>query len=275
MPETETTYADTAKVTSCETQESNSFVVEDDHGHSMYVDLAPRQEVFADNLEGMLLYDGLRGTVHRSHVAKTGMLVGRTEDDGGNPRPVGFESSLERATAIAFLLHPNTVGLKCQPRKVEFLEPVHKVASNTLDFLLTQRSGAKTYVFVKNEEALGLPKTALICQAIRKVLPEGYGFATISEATLPTIMRGNNERMFLAKRFPDPEADARLALVFNDILDVDRFTVNELVQRCQPGSRLADQGRIFDAILRAIADQKIATSRLEAIDYPTVLGWHA
>lgn len=224
------------------------------------------------NLDLMLPYDGTRGVVHRSAWAKTGMFVARTAEDGNLPRPVGFESSLERATAISALLHPNTYGLKSQPRKVQFEHPVENVKSNTLDYLVTLFTGQKYYLFVKNEEALGRPKTVLICQEIRRNLPAGYGFALISEANFPPIVRGNHERMFLAKRHPDPEADDRLASVLDEVIDVDRFTVEELVFRCAMGPRKSDQGRAFDAVLRAIADGKLYANRRELIDYPTVLG---
>ena len=213
----------------------------------------------------------LRGVVHRSTWAKTGMFVASTEEDGGLPRPVGHESALERATAISALIHPNTFGLKSQPRKVYFKQPVAEVKSNTLDYLVTLKTGQKIYLFVKNEETLGRPKTALICAEIRRNLPEGYGFATVSEATFPPNVRGNHNRMFLAKRCPDPVADARLAEVLDDLVDVPKFTVEELVFRCKIGPRQADNGRAFDAILRAIADKKLAANVRDLIHYPTVL----
>lgn len=233
----------------------------------------PLPHLTAENLDEVLPYDGVRGTVHRSHVAKTGLLVGRTVEDGGRPRPIGFESSLERAVAISCLLHPDTFGLKCQARKIEFDEPVFGVKSNTLDFLLTQRSGARTYLFVKNDEALERPKVSALTLAIRSALPDGYGFAILSETSFPPVVRGNNERMFLAKRSPDPAADTRLVEVLDDLLNSERFTIDEIVFRCQPGDRNADRGRIFDAVLRAIADKKLVAPRHETLDYPTVLGW--
>ncbi|MFQ6777504.1 hypothetical protein V6Z69_20090 [Cereibacter sphaeroides] len=235
------------------------------------VTLGAAQRMGYRDLDALLPYDGVRGVVHRSTSAKTGMLVGRTGEDGHRPRPVGFESGLERATAISALIHPNTFGLKSQPRTVVFERPVGKVQSNTLDFPLTLRTGERYYLFVKNDDTLGRPKTALIGEQIRRNLPEGYGFAVISEATFPPTLRGNNERMFLAKRFPDPEADARLSEVLADLIDVTRFTVEELVFRCGIGPRKADQGRAFDAILRAIADGTLIANRRELIHYPTVL----
>ncbi len=275
MPETRTTPALMDSTSACAAQDSRSFVVTDDLDRPIHFELGPPEALGHDNLEDMLPYDGLRSTVRRSTWAKTGMLVGRTDQDGQRPRPVGFESGLERATAISCLLHPNTADLKCQSRKVEFDQPVEKVKSNTLDFLLIHKTKARTYLFVKNDETLARPETTLICRAIRMGLPEGFGFAVISEATFPPVVRGNNERQFLAKRFPDPEADSRLAQVLDDLVNVDRFTIEELVFRCQPGPRHADQGRAFDAVLRAIADRKLAAPRLEIIDYPTVLGWPA
>ena len=261
--------------TACElpTLGNQALETSDGEGLPMREGWGPLQDLSIESLDEILPYDGVRGTVHRSHVAKTGLLVGRTEEDRGRMRPIGNESSLERATAISCLLHPQTIGLKCQARTVHFDQPVHEVKSNTLDFLLTQRSGARTYLFVKNDEALARPKMEAIMRAIRMGLPEGYGFACISEASFPPVVRGNNERMFLAKRVTDPEADARLAEVFKDVLNSDRFTINELVIRCQPGPRNADRGRAFDAVLRAIADRKVIVPHLEAIDYPTVLGW--
>jgi len=233
----------------------------------------PLPHLSTENLDEVLPYDGVRGTVHRSQIAKTGLLVGRTMEDGGRPRPIGFESSLERAVAISCLLHPDTIGLKCQARKIEFDEPVFGVKSNTLDFLLTQRSGALTYLFVKNDEALNRPKTEAISRAIRLALPDGYGLAILSETSFPPVVRGNNERLFLAKRSPDPAADARLAEVLDDVRNAERFTIDEIVFRCQPGDRNADHGRVFDAVLRAIADKKLVAPRHETLDYPTVLGW--
>lgn len=200
------------------------------------------------------------------------MVVGRTDEDEGLPRPVGHESSVERATAISALIHPNTFGLKSQPRKVHFKRAVGDVKSNTLDYLLTLKTGEKIYLFVKNEESLGLPKAALICAEIRRNLPAGYGFAVISEASYPRHMRGNNDRMFLAKRVADPVADDRLMEVLNDMIDVPKFTIEELVFRCKLGPATADQGRAFDAILRAIADEKLSANRQELIHYPTVVG---
>lgn len=47
-----------------------------------------------EGLEAILPYDGIRGTVHRSSYAKTGMLVGRTEQDGQSCCP--DRSSLHR-----------------------------------------------------------------------------------------------------------------------------------------------------------------------------------
>ena len=224
-----------------------------------------------EQIDALLPYDGVRGVVHRSTWAKTGMFVASTEEDGGLPRPVGHESALERATAISALIHPNTFGLKSQPRKVYFKQPVAEVKSNTLDYLVTLKTGQKIYLFVKNEETLGRPKTALICAEIRRNLPDGYGFATVSEATFPPNVRGNHNRMFLAKRCPDPVADARLAEVLDDLVDVPKFTVEELVFRCKIGPRQADNGRAFDAILRAIADKKLAANVRALIHYPTVV----
>lgn len=245
----------------------------DEMGAPIRIALGPLRDVSNENLDKLLPYDGLRGAVHRSQTAKTGMLVGRTAEDGGLPRPIAFESSLERSVAIACLLHPNTFGLKCQERKVEFASPVHGVKSNTLDFRLTLRTGQRIYLFVKNEEALERPKIEAICRAIRLSLPEGFGFAAVSEVFFPPVVRGNNDRMYLAARFADPDADSRLAEVLGDIRDADRFTVEELVFRCNIGGRNADRGRAFDAVLRAIAARIVVTPQLELIDYPTVLGW--
>lgn len=250
----------------------HAFGLRDNDGSLIRVELGQLDDLGYENLDTMLPYDGTRGVVHRSSWAKTGMLVARTREDSYIPRPVGHESGVERAAAIGAIIHPNTYGLKCQPRKVVFDTPVGKVKSSTLDFLLTLKTGEKYYLFVKNEESLGRPKTALICDQIRRKLPAGYGFSVVSEAMFPPYVRGNNERMFLAKRFPDKVADARLAEVLHDLLDVPRFTVEELVHRCNFGPRKCDQGRAYDAILRAIADLKLGANRREIIDYPTVLG---
>lgn len=229
------------------------------------------QDLGYDNLDELLPYDGVRNVVHRSASAKTGMLVGRTAEDKYIPREIGFESALERATAIAALIHPNTAGLKSQPKTIYFETPVDNTKSNTLDYLLTLKSGQRFYLFVKNSDSLSRPKTALIREEICRNLPAGYGLAVISEETFPPYLRGNNERMFAAKRFPDPDADARLNEVLTDLIDVQKFTVEELVFRCRLGPRKADQGRAFDAILRAIADGKLSANRRELIHYPTVL----
>lgn len=225
-----------------------------------------------ENLDELLPFDGTRGVVGRSASAKTGAFVARTEEDGYLPRVVGHESSLERATAIRSLIHPNVFGLKCQPRKVYFSKAIENLKSNTLDYLVTLKTGQKFYLYVKNEESLSKPKHALICEEIRMQLPAGYGFAAVSEAEFPPYVRGNNDRMFLAKRFPDPEADQRLYKVLKDLIDVERFTVEELVMRCKFGPKNAEKGRAFDAILRAIADHELDANRRELIDYPTVLG---
>jgi hypothetical protein len=238
---------------------------------TLRIDLGVPAQVGYDEVDTLLPYDGVRGVVHRSTWAKTGMFVARTEEDGWLSRPVGHEAALERATAISALIHPNTFGLKSQPRKVHFKQPVAEVKSNTLDYLVTLKTGQKIYLFVKNEETLGRPKTALVCAEIRRNLPKGYGFATISEATFPPNVRGNNNRMFLAKRFPDPAADARLEEVLEDLVDVPKFTIEELVFRCKLGPRQEDNGRAFDAILRSIADKKLAANVRALIHYPTVV----
>lgn len=222
-------------------------------------------------MEDLLPYDGVRGTVHRSAVAKTGYFVGRTGEDGGAPRIMGHESGLERVVAMKTLLHPNTYGLKVQPKTVTFEESVGTVKSNTLDFLVVLRTGKKFYLYVKNADSLSHPRHALICEQIRLALPEGYGFATVSEANFPAFMRGNLERMFLAKRDPDPEADERLAWVLDDNIDTPCFTVEELVFRCGMGPRGRDKGRAFDAVLRFVADQKLKQKHREMIDYPSVM----
>lgn len=255
-----------------EFQIQGSFGLRDEDGSKVYVKLGAPSQIGYENLDEMLSYDGIRNVVHRSAVAKTGMLVGRTEDDGQIPRPVGHESSLERSVAIQSLIHPNTSGLKCQPREVVFEKPVDDVKSNTLDYLLRLKTGQNIYLFVKNDETLGRSKTALICEQIRLGLPAGYGFAPVSEVNFPPYVRGNNERMFLALRFPDPEADTRLQEVLADLIDVERFTVKELILRCQFGPKKSDQGRGFDAVLRAIAGLKLKADRRRLIDYPTVVG---
>lgn len=229
------------------------------------------QEIGYENIDKMLEYDGTRRAVHRSAWAKTGAVVAKTEEDGFLPRPIEHESSLERSVAISVLLHPNTRGLKCQPRRVAFDRKVDGVGHNTLDFLLSLKSGEKYYLFVKNEEGLSNIKQSLICDQIRLQLPEGYGFAVLSEVNFPPTVRGNNERMFLAKRFPDPEADQRLDDILADLIDVPKFTVKELVFRCAMGPSKAEQGVYFDAVLRAIADQRLVADRHELIDYPTVV----
>lgn len=222
-------------------------------------------------LEDLLPFDGKRGVVHRSAWAKTGLLVGWTAEDGHRPRVIGHESGLERSVSLDALLHPNTYGLKCQPRKVEFSEPVGKVKSNTLDFLVTLRNGRQIYLYVKNEDNLSRPRHALICQQVRLALPEGVGFAAISEVCFPAWRRGNLERMFLAKRFTDPEADARLVAVLNDNINTPAFTVEELVFRCEMGPRNVDKGRAFDAVLRFVADRRLMQKHPSMIDYPTVM----
>jgi hypothetical protein len=88
----------------------------------------------------------------------------------------------------------------------------------------------------------------------------------------PPQVRGNNDRMFLALRFPDVAADHRLHEVLNDLIDVDRFTVEELIFRCDFGPKKSDQGRGFDAVLRAIAGKRLIADRRLLIHYPTVLG---
>ncbi|WP_417249535.1 hypothetical protein [Celeribacter sp.] len=229
-------------------------------------------ELGYENLDQLLPYDGIRKVVHRSDSAKTGALVGRTEEDANLSRVVGFESGLERAVAISALIHPNTFGLKCQPRHFGFEQKVDDVGSNFLDFLLTLRNGQKTYLYVKNGDSLVRAKQALICEQIRLRLPEGCGFAVISEASLSPQMRGNNERIFLAKRFPDPEADARLMEVLENIIDKPKFTIEELVIRGAGHRAKAEQGRMFDAVLRAIADFRLVADKRRLIDYPTVVG---
>jgi len=224
-----------------------------------------------DGLDDLLPYDGKRGVVHRSAWAKTGILVGKTEEDDGRPRVIGHETGLERSVALDALVHPNTYGLKCQPRTVVFSEPVGKVKSNTLDFLITLRSGRQVYLYVKNEDSLSRPRHALICKQVRLSLPAGVGFAAISEVCFPAYRRGNLERMFLAKRFPDPEADTRLATVLNDIINTPSFTVDELVSRCEMGPRYSDQGRAFDAVLRFVANKRLKQKHAGMIDYPTVM----
>jgi hypothetical protein len=229
-------------------------------------------ELGYENIDQLLPYDGTRKVVHRSNSAKTGALVGKTAADDNQPRIIGFESSLERAVAISALIHPNTVGLKCQPRHVKFEQKIGDVGSNILDFLLTLRNGQRTYLYVKNNETLGRDEQALICEQIRLQLPENCGFAVVSEASFPPQLRGNNERILLAKKFPDPEADARLGEVLDDILDVPKFTIEELVIRGAGKCVMAQQGRMFDAVLRAIADQHLEADKRRLIDYPTVVG---
>ncbi|CUH82673.1 hypothetical protein [Tropicibacter naphthalenivorans] len=224
-----------------------------------------------DGIDQLLPYDGERNVVHRSAWAKTGFLVGRTEEDGGRPRVIGHESALERYVALNALLHPNTFGLKCQPRTVVFADPVGDVKSNTLDFLVTLKCGQQTYLYVKNEDNLSRPRHALICQQVRMALPAGVGFAAVSEVCFPAWRRGNLERLFLAKRFTDPEADARLVAVLNDNIDTPAFTVEELVFRCGLGPRTFDQGRAFDAVLRCVADRRLEQKHKGMIDYPTVM----
>lgn len=229
------------------------------------------QEIGYENIDKMLEYDGTRRAVHRSSWAKTGAVVAKTGEDGFLPRPIEHESSLERYVAISALLHPNTWGLKCQPRRVSFDQKVDGVGHNILDFLLTLKTGEKYYLFVKNEERLSKIKQTLICEQIRLQLPEGYGFAVLSEVNFPPTVRGNLERMFLAKRFPNPEADQRLEYILTDLIDVSCFTVEELVFRCVMGRSKAEQGVYFDAVLRAIADHRLVAERCELIDYPTVV----
>lgn len=224
-----------------------------------------------DGIDQLLPYDGERNVVHRSAWAKTGFLVGRTAEDGGRPRVIGHESALERYVALNALLHPNTYGLKCQPRTVQFADPVGTVESNTLDFLLTLKNGQQIYLYVKNEGNLSNPRHALICQQVRMALPAGVGFAALSEVGFPAWHRGNLERLFLAKRFTDPEADTRLVAVLNDNIDTPAFTVEELVCRCGLGPRTFDQGRAFDAVLRFVADRRLEQKHKGMIDYPTVM----
>ena len=58
----------------------------------------------------------------------------------------------------------------------------------------------------------------------------------VRKVRFPPVVRGNNERLYLAKRDPDPEADARLAEVFYDLVNADRFTIEELVYPSGPSS---------------------------------------
>lgn len=221
-------------------------------------------------LDQLLPYNGVREVVHRSNFAKTGELVARVEADEYQPRVFGVESSLERATAIAALINPNTFNLECQPRKVDFQIAVDGKKSNTLDFLVTLKTGQRTFLYVKNDDSLSREETAFITQQIKLGLPNGYGFATISEASFHPQVRGNNERIFQAKRFPDPAADARLAEVLVDIIDVPEFSIEELVVR-GVGAKATkkEMGRVFDAVLRAIADGVLKTDKTKLIDYPT------
>lgn len=220
-----------------------------------------------ENLEALLPYDGIRDVVHRSNFAKTGELVGRVEADNFYPRVLGFESSLERATAISALVNPNTFDLKCQPRKVSFMDEIDGVKSNTLDFSLTLKSGQKVYLYVKNDDALKREVQELIVRQIKVALPSGCWFAVISEASFSPQERGNNERIFLAKRFPDPEADTRLEEVLEDIIDVPEFSIEELVVRGAGSRKCEEQGRIFDAVLRFIADGRVNVDKRKLIDF--------
>lgn len=224
------------------------------------------------NLDHILPYDGERNTVRRSTSAKTGMLLGATLEDRGVGRPIGFESSLERACALYALLNPNTYGLKCQPRRVIFKGKVHDSTSNTLDFLLRLKTGERYYLFVKNQESLDRAQTGDIIEAIREMLPEGHGLALISEAAFSPSMRGNLERMFIAKRLDDPEADERLArIAASELSDQVAFTVEELVMLCVTSRSRVEQGRYFDAILRAIADHRLQAQPHSTLDYHSVL----
>ncbi|MFG6571650.1 hypothetical protein ACGYLO_08600 [Sulfitobacter sp. 1A13353] len=223
-----------------------------------------------ENLDQLLPYHGVRKVVHRSNFAKTGELVARVEADDNRPRVFGVESSLERATAVAALINPNTFDLHCQPRKVDFQKEVDGKKSNTLDFLVTLKTGEKTYLYVKNDDALSREETAFITQQIKLGLPSGCGFATISEASFHPQVRGNNERILQAKRFPDPAADDRLVEVLVDIIDVPEFSIEELVVR-GVGAKAPkkEMGRVFDAVLRAIANGDLETDKTRLINYST------
>ena len=65
-------------------------------------------------------------------------------------------------------------------------------------------------------------------------------------------------------------ADDRLAEVLVDIIDVPEFSIEELVVR-GVGAKAPkkEMGRIFDAVLRAIADGILITDKARLIDYPT------
>ena len=93
----------------------------------------------------------------------------------------------------------------------------------------------------------------------------------VNVGAVALAMRGNNDRMFLAKREVDIEADNRLMEVLDDRIDVPKFTIAELVFRCKIGPRLSDDGRSFDAILRAIADEKLSANRRQLIHDPSVV----
>jgi hypothetical protein len=226
-----------------------------------------------ENLDSILAYDGLRSCVHRSRTSKTGAGIGRTEEDGFLPRRWEAESALEKAYLTHMLIHPNTFGLKCQPLKVCFRAPIGKHHSNTLDFLVTLKSGESYYVFVRYDDSLSRDETSLIISEIKHLLPEGYGLLVVSEVEYPAQVRSNNERLFIAKRFPDAGADKALRIILKDVLNTDKLTIEELVKRCNFGPRDIDDGRAFQAILRAIADEHLLADRNLLISYPTVIAF--
>jgi hypothetical protein len=102
-------------------------------------------------------------------------------------------------------------------------------------------------------------------------MPEGYGLLVVSEENYPPQVRGNYDRFFLAKRFPDPEADAGLARVLQDTKNTAKLTIEELVFRCNFGPTNEDQGRAFQAVLRAIVDRVLETDRNLLICYASVV----
>jgi hypothetical protein len=214
--------------------------------------------------EPCLHYGPLPSRASRSSIrpSKGGTRV--TIVGGDPPREIRCESDLEAKATYVFLADRDIVDVSEQPPAVTYLDGDGEPHRHTFDFLLTRRSGERILVAIKPEARAQAKNFRAQLRQIAAYVPKAIAqkVKLITDADLGRDRVHDAKLIWAARRTPDPEADAAVAVCYSDLTGA--ITVGDLVARSDL------KGRGFMAVVRAIANGGL-TANARRIGYETLV----
>ncbi|TFZ57123.1 hypothetical protein E4V01_15915 [Methylorubrum sp. Q1] len=177
-------------------------------------------------------------------------------------REILTESELEAKAALILLARPDCARLFEQPAPVPYRDHEGVRRTHTFDFLLMLKSGRRIAVAVKPKAIADKHGTKALITLIARQMEPAFadGALLMTDAMMPRADVQNGRLIHDARRLPDPELDARVRGVAEELNGAS--TIACIVRTA--GLEHHDQG--FSAVARAIGDGILVPTRRGLID---------